>query len=85
MINFKNFLNNLHNNFFYISGVYKVVYKNMITGKELKLDLLVMENLFYQRNISYKFDLKGSIRNRLADTKNKKEEVKYFYGNFKVF
>lgn len=29
--------------------------------------LLVMENLFYDREISNKFDLKGSERNRLVD------------------
>ena len=30
------------------------------------MDLLVMENVFYGRNISEKYDLKGSIRNRLV-------------------
>ena len=32
------------------------------------MDLLVMENVFYGRSISEKYDLKGSIRNRLVDT-----------------
>nr|XP_053639883.1 1-phosphatidylinositol 3-phosphate 5-kinase-like [Cherax quadricarinatus] len=37
------------------------------------MDVLVMENLFYQRNIAHKFDLKGSIRNRLVNTLGKEE------------
>lgn len=27
----------------------------------------VMENLFYLRNVTYKYDLKGSVRNRLVN------------------
>ncbi|XP_065212151.1 putative 1-phosphatidylinositol 3-phosphate 5-kinase isoform X2 [Planococcus citri] len=45
-----------------IVGVYRVKYKNNISN------LLVMENLFYTRDIIRKFDLKGSVRNRLVDT-----------------
>lgn len=33
-------------------------------------NVLVMENLFFDRNICNKFDLKGSERNRLADPIN---------------
>lgn len=32
--------------------------------------LLIMENLFYKCDISNKFDLKGSVRNRLVDLTN---------------
>lgn len=33
-------------------------------GKETKIDVMVMENLFYRRNISRVYDLKGSERSR---------------------
>ena len=33
-------------------------------GKETKRDLMIMENLFYKRNISRVYDLKGSERSR---------------------
>jgi 1-phosphatidylinositol-3-phosphate 5-kinase len=58
-----------------ILGVYKVTH-NSLTGSTSKaMYLLVMENLFYQRNITQKFDLKGSARNRLADTNTVDEVV----------
>jgi len=37
--------------------------------------LLVMENLFYGCNISNKFDLKGSERNRHVDPNNQNGEI----------
>lgn len=33
-----------------------------------------MENLFYDYDIDNKFDLKGSLRNRLVDTNNQNGE-----------
>lgn len=33
-------------------------------GKDIKMDLMVMENLFFGRNISRVYDLKGSARDR---------------------
>ncbi|XP_047499602.1 1-phosphatidylinositol 3-phosphate 5-kinase-like isoform X5 [Penaeus chinensis] len=56
-----------------IVGVYRIGYKNTTTNKAQRMDVLVMENLFYQRNITHKFDLKGSIRNRLVNTSGKEE------------
>ncbi|XP_047330864.1 putative 1-phosphatidylinositol-3-phosphate 5-kinase FAB1C [Impatiens glandulifera] len=47
-----------------ILGIYQVNVKNMKGGKEIKMDLMVMENLFYKRNISRVYDLKGSARSR---------------------
>ncbi|CAG2172837.1 unnamed protein product, partial [Oppiella nova] len=49
-----------------IVGVYRTSYKNTATNTASKLYLLVMENLFYRCHISQKFDLKGSIRNRMV-------------------
>ncbi|KAK3037574.1 hypothetical protein RJ639_030757, partial [Escallonia herrerae] len=47
----------------------KVIVKHSKGGKESKMDLMVMENLFYRRNISRVYDLKGSARSRYnADT-----------------
>ena len=57
-----------------IVGVYKIGYQNSKTGAAMKQDLLVMENLFYSRNISRIFDLKGSARNRLVSTSGKRVE-----------
>ncbi|KAF0306219.1 putative 1-phosphatidylinositol 3-phosphate 5-kinase [Amphibalanus amphitrite] len=58
-----------------ILGVFLVGYKNNVTGQAKKCYMVVMENLLYGRQISQKFDLKGSMRNRLADTKDKSEVV----------
>ena len=49
-----------------IVGAYRIVFKNSQNNSASKQDLLVMENLFYNRNVSKKFDLKGSERNRLV-------------------
>jgi len=58
-----------------IVGVYRIGFKNSQNNAASKQDILVMENLFYQRHISQKFDLKGSIRNRLAATSTKAEDL----------
>ncbi|XP_072978233.1 putative 1-phosphatidylinositol-3-phosphate 5-kinase FAB1C [Typha angustifolia] len=47
-----------------IVGLYQVVGKNLRGGRELKMDLMVMENLFFRRKISRVYDLKGSLRSR---------------------
>ena len=44
-----------------ILGVYKLSYSNKVTNKQNKMYLLVMENLFYNRTIVQKFDLKGNL------------------------
>ncbi|CAJ2650228.1 unnamed protein product [Trifolium pratense] len=52
-----------------ILGIYQVTVKYPKGGKETKIDLMVTENLFYKRNISRVYDLKGSERSRYnADT-----------------
>ena len=49
-------------------GFYTIKIKNLETGAiQSKADLLVMENLFYDRNISKTFDLKG-IQGRKVKT-----------------
>ena len=47
-------------------GIYRIS-----LGKEYRnVDFLVMENLFYGRQLKQIFDLKGSTRNRRADENN---------------
>ena len=60
-----------------IFGYYRVTFRNSKTGQSYKLDLLVMENLFYNKNISRIFDLKGSTRNRHVTATGKHNEVLY--------
>ncbi|KAF7836844.1 1-phosphatidylinositol-3-phosphate 5-kinase FAB1B [Senna tora] len=52
-----------------ILGIYQVTSKHLKGGKETKMDVLVMENLLFRRNIRRLYDLKGSSRSRYnADT-----------------
>lgn len=50
-----------------VVGVYKISYKDTNTNKGSIHYILVMENLFYECNISFIYDLKGSMRNRKVD------------------
>lgn len=43
---------------------FQVTTKHVKGGKETKMDLMVMENLFFKRQISRIYDLKGSARSR---------------------
>ncbi|KAH6665278.1 1-phosphatidylinositol-3-phosphate 5-kinase FAB1 [Plectosphaerella plurivora] len=56
-------------------GFFQLIIKNPVTGVEIKLDLLVMENLFYDRSPSRIFDLKGSMRNRKIQSTGEQNEV----------
>ncbi|KAI8996739.1 hypothetical protein BC832DRAFT_297099 [Gaertneriomyces semiglobifer] len=58
-----------------IFGFYRISFKNPTTGKSMRFDCFVMENLFYQRNIARIFDLKGSMRNRHVQSTGKQNEV----------
>lgn len=42
----------------------KVSSKHLKVGRESKMDVLVMENLLFRRNIAQLYDLKGSSRSR---------------------
>lgn len=44
--------------------MYQVTVKHTKGGREMKMDVMVMENLFFKRNISKVYDLKGSLRSR---------------------
>lgn len=58
-----------------IYGFYQINVKNPITGKNFKMDFLIMENLFYNRKTTRIFDLKGSMRNRHVQQTGKENEV----------
>lgn len=47
-----------------ILGIYQVIIKHVKGGKDLRMDVLVMENLLFGRNITRLYDLKGSSRSR---------------------
>ncbi|MCL7043543.1 hypothetical protein MKW94_010909 [Papaver nudicaule] len=47
-----------------ILGIYQVTSKHLKGGKELKMDVLVMENLLFKRSVTRLYDLKGSSRSR---------------------
>ncbi|KAI3995400.1 hypothetical protein MKX01_040516 [Papaver californicum] len=47
-----------------ILGIYQVTSKHLKGGKEQKMDVLVMENLLFKRNVTRVYDLKGSSRSR---------------------
>ncbi|KAI0847118.1 hypothetical protein F5Y00DRAFT_126149 [Daldinia vernicosa] len=56
-------------------GFFQITIKNPVTNTEIKLDLLLMENLFYDRAPSRIFDLKGSMRNRKIQVTGERNEV----------
>lgn len=66
-----------------ILGVYRISFRNSETGRSLKHDVLVIENLFYGKKVNRIFDLKGSVRNRhvkptskeSTESTSKKEDV----------
>ncbi|XAR55617.1 1-phosphatidylinositol-3-phosphate 5-kinase [Bertholletia excelsa] len=47
-----------------ILGIYQVTIRQTKSGKELKHDLMVMENLSFGRNITRQYDLKGALHAR---------------------
>ncbi|GJN16180.1 hypothetical protein PR202_gb03140 [Eleusine coracana subsp. coracana] len=54
-----------------IVGLYQVSIKSVKAGREVKMDLMVMENLFFERKISRVYDLKGSLRSRYTSKDSK--------------
>ncbi|KAI5055795.1 hypothetical protein GOP47_0029658 [Adiantum capillus-veneris] len=55
-----------------ILGIFQVTIKHGKVGKEVRMDLMAMENLLYGRHVTRLYDLKGSLRSRYnADTTGK--------------
>ncbi|CAD6189059.1 unnamed protein product [Caenorhabditis auriculariae] len=63
-----------------VYGVFRIGYKSKST--QLKVDILVMEYLFYDHNVSKVWDLKGSLRNRLATTGKTSSDLVLLDENF---
>ncbi|CAI5455621.1 unnamed protein product [Caenorhabditis angaria] len=63
-----------------VYGVFRIGYKSKTTT--LKVDILVMEYLFYNHNVSQVWDLKGSLRNRLASTGKSSADLVLLDENF---
>ncbi|KAL6651680.1 hypothetical protein ACP70R_010605 [Stipagrostis hirtigluma subsp. patula] len=62
-----------------ILGIYQV--KQIRHGKEIKIDLMVMENLLFGHNVSRTYDLKGAIFSRHVSDSNDHDTV-YLDQNF---
>ncbi|PWZ01426.1 hypothetical protein BCV70DRAFT_198857 [Testicularia cyperi] len=58
-----------------IFGCFRIGFRNPQTGKSLKLDCFVMENLFYGLENIRSYDLKGSTRNRYVQETGRENEV----------
>lgn len=58
-----------------ILGFYQIQIRNSNSGKSFKMDVIIMENLFYEKKTSRIFDLKGSMRNRHVEQTGKENEV----------
>ncbi|CAJ0583574.1 unnamed protein product, partial [Mesorhabditis spiculigera] len=58
-----------------VYGVFRIGYRHKTSGVQIKADILVMEYLFYKKNVSKVWDLKGSLRNRFANTKSSSDLV----------
>lgn len=59
-----------------IFGFYQIQVRSAISGtKSYKMDVIIMENLFYEKKTTRIFDLKGSMRNRHVEQTGKENEV----------
>ncbi|KAJ7560887.1 hypothetical protein O6H91_03G004700 [Diphasiastrum complanatum] len=58
-----------------ILGLYQVTVKQSKGGKDIRMDLMVMENLLYDRHITRLYDLKGSLRSRYNSDSTGKNKV----------
>lgn len=58
-----------------IVGFFQLQFKNTYTGKTVKFDCIITENLFYGKKNVRIFDLKGSMRNRHVQQTGKVNQV----------
>ena len=60
-----------------ILGAYRIcLMKNTsIASKAVKMDVIVMENLFYNKKLTQVFDLKGSERNRMINVTQQQNQA----------
>lgn len=74
-----------------IIGAYRIclVKNTTISSKAVKMDVIVLENLFYSKPVTQVFDLKGSERNRLVNvsqqnTKQAENDIVLLDENFLI-
>ncbi|KAL3504039.1 hypothetical protein ACH5RR_033880 [Cinchona calisaya] len=53
-----------------ILGIYQIIIRQTKSGKETRHDLMVMENLSFDRSIVRQYDLKGALHSRFNSTTN---------------
>ncbi|XP_050945554.1 putative 1-phosphatidylinositol-3-phosphate 5-kinase FAB1D isoform X2 [Cucumis melo] len=58
-----------------VLGIYQVTVREQKSGKEMRHDLMVMENLSFGRNIIRQYDLKGALHARFNPATNNFGEV----------
>lgn len=59
-----------------VFGFYQIQVKSPVSGsKNYKMNVIIMENLFYNKKTTRIFDLKGSMRNRHVEQTGKANEV----------
>ncbi|XP_059631892.1 putative 1-phosphatidylinositol-3-phosphate 5-kinase FAB1D [Cornus florida] len=58
-----------------ILGIYQVTIRQTKSGKEMKHELMVMENLSFGRNITRQYDLKGALHARFNAAADGSEDV----------
>ncbi|KRX53531.1 1-phosphatidylinositol 3-phosphate 5-kinase [Trichinella sp. T9] len=57
-----------------IFGVFRIGYRNSHNNAACKMDLVVMEYLFYTHEVQQVYDLKGSLRNRMVPEMPKQQQ-----------
>ncbi|PHU19672.1 putative 1-phosphatidylinositol-3-phosphate 5-kinase FAB1D [Capsicum chinense] len=58
-----------------VFGIYQVIVRPTKNGKEMRHDLMVMENLSFGRNITRQYDLKGALHARFNSAGNSAGDV----------
>uniref|UniRef100_A0A2P2MEB2 1-phosphatidylinositol-3-phosphate 5-kinase n=1 Tax=Rhizophora mucronata TaxID=61149 RepID=A0A2P2MEB2_RHIMU len=58
-----------------VFGIYQVIIRPAKSGKEMRHDLMVMENLTFGWNITRQYDLKGALHARFNSATNASDEV----------
>lgn len=58
-----------------IYGVYRLTIRNAQTGKSIKLDCAITENVFANAKMAQIFDLKGALRNRFVQPNGQVDQV----------
>ncbi|PWN31702.1 SAICAR synthase-like protein [Meira miltonrushii] len=58
-----------------IYGVYRLTIRNAQTGKSIKLDCAITENVFANAKMQQIFDLKGALRNRFVQPNGQPNQV----------